>query len=80
MNRRIARIDRQVALQVDYIPREHVDSQPAPNPEQANAFRSRKQQVLDAIIERMRAEKYAMVYEEQKDNRAAARPKLRDYA
>lgn len=80
MNRKTTGIARQSVLQGDYIPREHVDSQPAPNPEQTSAFRSRKQQVLDAIIERMRAEKYAMVYEEQKDNRAAARPKLRDYA
>ncbi len=80
MNRKTTRIARQTVLQGDYIPREHVDSQPAPKSEQTSAFRSLKQQVLDTIIERMRAEKSAMVYEEQKDNRAAARPKLRDYA
>lgn len=80
MNRKITRIARQTVLQGDYIPREHVDSQPASNPKQASAFRARKQQVLNTIIERMRAEKSAMVYDELKQDRAATTTKLRDYA
>lgn len=68
------------ALQGEFIPREQAEDIPPQEPRQPCPFKLRKQQVLDTIVDRIRAEEAAKLYEKEQKSRVAPVARFRDYA